>query len=50
MATSNTSQPTQDKPNEKTYRDQLHQLTEQMNEHQAELVVSFVRTLFELPD
>lgn len=33
-----------------TYQNELHQLIEQMNEYQAELVLSFIKTLFGLPD
>lgn len=31
-------------------QDELHQLIEQMDSHQAELVLSFIKTLFDLPD
>ena len=31
-----------------TYQNELHQLTDQMNEYQAELVLSFIKTLFGL--
>ena len=33
-----------------TYQQELHQLTDKMNDYQAELVVSFVKTLFGLSD
>lgn len=33
-----------------TYQRELHQLTDQMNEYQAELVLSFIKTLFGLSD
>lgn len=33
-----------------TYQRELHQLIEQMNEYQAELVLSFIKTLFGLSD
>lgn len=33
-----------------TYHNELHHLIEQMNEYQAELVLSFIKTLFGLPD
>lgn len=33
-----------------TYQEELHQLIEQMNEYQAELVLSFIKTLFSIPD
>lgn len=33
-----------------TYQEELHQLIEQMNEYQAELVLSFIKNLFGLPD
>lgn len=33
-----------------TPQDELHQLIEQMDSHQAELVLSFIKTLFGLPD
>ena len=31
-------------------QDVLHQLVEQMDTYQAELVLSFIKTLFDLPD
>jgi len=33
-----------------TYQEELHQLVEQMDEYQAELVLSFIKNLFGLSD
>lgn len=33
-----------------TPQDKLHQLIEQMDSYQAELVLSFIKNLFDLPD
>ena len=33
-----------------THQEELHQLIEQMNEYQAELVLSFIKNLFGLSD
>lgn len=33
-----------------THQEELHQLIEQMNDYQAELVLSFIKNLFGLPD
>lgn len=33
-----------------TYQAELHQLIDKMNEYQAELVLSFIKTLFGLAD
>lgn len=33
-----------------TYQNELHQLIENMSEYQAELVLSFIKTLFGLSD
>lgn len=33
-----------------TPQDELHQLIERMDSYQAELVLSFIKTLFGLPD
>lgn len=33
-----------------THQEELHRLIEQMNEYQAELVLSFIKNLFGLPD
>lgn len=33
-----------------TYQEELYKLIEQMNEYQAELVLSFIKNLFGLPD
>lgn len=41
---------TQTEPVTETYQEQLHQLAEKMSEYQAELVVSFIKTLFGLQD
>lgn len=39
-----------EKPETLTHQEELHQLIEQMNEYQAELVLSFIKNLFGLPD
>lgn len=39
-----------EKINPLTHQEELLQLIVQMNEYQAELVLSFIKTLFSIPD
>ena len=43
-------EPTEPLETLETYQNELHKLIDKMNEYQAELVLSFIKTLFGLSD